>query len=49
LNPERLLQTARTQGFPELAVPRRIVYMAELPLLASGKVDYPKLKEMAGT
>lgn len=46
LTPERLLQTARAQGFPELAVPRRIVYMKALPLLGSGKANYPKLKEM---
>ncbi len=48
LTPDRLIQTARTQGFPELAVPRRIVYLSELPLLGSGKVNYPKLREMAG-
>ena len=48
LAPERLLQTARAQGFPELAVPRRLVWLKDLPLLGSGKVDYPRLKEMAG-
>ena len=47
LTPERLLQTARSQGFPELAVPRRLVYLKELPLLGSGKVDYPKLRGLA--
>jgi len=47
LSPERLQQTARELGFPELAVPRRIIPLAELPLLGSGKVDYPKLRELA--
>jgi len=47
LTPERLQQTARAQGFPELAIPRRVVYLPELPLLGSGKVNYPKLREMA--
>ena len=47
LTPERLKQTAQTQGFSELAIPRRVVYLSELPLLGSGKVNYPKLKEMA--
>jgi acyl-[acyl-carrier-protein]-phospholipid O-acyltransferase/long-chain-fatty-acid--[acyl-carrier-protein] ligase len=48
LTPERLAQTARAQGFPELAVPRRLVCLKELPLLGSGKVDYPRLRSLAG-
>jgi acyl-[acyl-carrier-protein]-phospholipid O-acyltransferase/long-chain-fatty-acid--[acyl-carrier-protein] ligase len=48
LTTERLLQTARALGFPELAVPKRIVVLQELPLLGSGKVDYPHLREKAG-
>ena len=47
LTTENLIQIARAQGFSELAVPRRIVYLKELPLLGSGKVNYPKLRETA--
>lgn len=44
LNTECLQQTARKLGFPELAVPRLVVYPHDLPLLGSGKVNYPKLR-----
>lgn len=44
LTVETLQQTARAAGFPEWAVPKRIIYLKELPLLGSGKVDYPKLR-----
>jgi acyl-[acyl-carrier-protein]-phospholipid O-acyltransferase/long-chain-fatty-acid--[acyl-carrier-protein] ligase len=39
-----LLQLARQQGLVELCVPRRIVFVKDLPLLGSGKVDYPQLQ-----
>ncbi|NSL55940.1 AMP-binding protein [Uliginosibacterium aquaticum] len=47
LTRERLLACARAKGSPELAVPRRIVCLDALPLLGSGKVDYPELKRLA--
>lgn len=34
------------KGFSPLAVPRNLIYMAEIPKLGSGKIDYPKLKSM---
>jgi acyl-[acyl-carrier-protein]-phospholipid O-acyltransferase/long-chain-fatty-acid--[acyl-carrier-protein] ligase len=38
------LQTAgRDMGAPELALPRRIVVVEKLPLLGTGKLDYPKI------
>ncbi|HFB97590.1 MAG TPA: bifunctional 2-acylglycerophosphoethanolamine acyltransferase/acyl-ACP synthetase, partial [Bryobacterales bacterium] len=42
-----LAAAARRLGLPELALPRRIVRVDKLPLLASGKVDYVQLKAMA--
>jgi acyl-[acyl-carrier-protein]-phospholipid O-acyltransferase/long-chain-fatty-acid--[acyl-carrier-protein] ligase len=47
LNREALLNAARELGSPELAVARRIVPVAGLPLLGTGKTDYVTLKQMA--
>jgi acyl-[acyl-carrier-protein]-phospholipid O-acyltransferase/long-chain-fatty-acid--[acyl-carrier-protein] ligase len=42
------LQTAaRELGSPEIAIPRKIVAVKELPLLGTGKTDYVKLKQMS--
>jgi acyl-[acyl-carrier-protein]-phospholipid O-acyltransferase/long-chain-fatty-acid--[acyl-carrier-protein] ligase len=43
LKREQLQQAARALGAPELAIPRRIVYVEKLPLLGTGKKDYPHL------
>ncbi|HWQ53286.1 MAG TPA: AMP-binding protein [Bryobacteraceae bacterium] len=43
----RLAEAARTIGVPELAVPRRVVHVAHLPLLGNGKKDYVTLNRMA--
>jgi acyl-[acyl-carrier-protein]-phospholipid O-acyltransferase/long-chain-fatty-acid--[acyl-carrier-protein] ligase len=42
-----LVQGARTQGYPEIAVPRKIVHVDAIPLLGTGKTDYVTLKTMA--
>lgn len=37
----------REKGLSDLGVPSKIVVLAEIPLLSSGKVDYPTLQTMA--
>lgn len=44
---ESLVDSARKSGIPEIAVPRKIVRVESLPLLATGKVDYVSLKRLA--
>lgn len=42
-----LLAQARREGLPELGVPRHIWREERLPLLATGKVDYPRVQRLA--
>ena len=42
-----LLAHAQARGVPEIFVPRTILYMKRLPVLASGKTDYPAVKALA--
>ena len=42
----RLAQWAREHGAPELAVPKKIVRVAEVPVLGTGKTDYVAIQQM---
>jgi acyl-[acyl-carrier-protein]-phospholipid O-acyltransferase/long-chain-fatty-acid--[acyl-carrier-protein] ligase len=43
----RLAEWARSHGAPELAVPKKIMRVAEVPVLGTGKTDYVTLQKMA--
>ena len=47
LTRENLQTAARSGGWPEIAVPRKIKIIDVLPLLGTGKIDYVTLKTMA--
>lgn len=40
---EAMISTAKEKGMPEIALPKHILYVPEIPLLGSGKIDYPEL------
>jgi acyl-[acyl-carrier-protein]-phospholipid O-acyltransferase / long-chain-fatty-acid--[acyl-carrier-protein] ligase len=42
-----LVATARQEGLSELYIPRRVLTVGEIPLLGSGKPDYPGARRMA--
>ncbi|MEX0959923.1 MAG: AMP-binding protein [Burkholderiales bacterium] len=42
----QLADAARASGMQDLAVAKRIVHIAEIPLLATGKIDYVGLKAL---
>jgi acyl-[acyl-carrier-protein]-phospholipid O-acyltransferase / long-chain-fatty-acid--[acyl-carrier-protein] ligase len=47
LSREQLSAAGKSLGAPELAVPRVVQTVNEIPLLGSGKTDYVRLKKMA--
>lgn len=44
---QAVLEAFKAKGLSELAVPKTVRVMEEIPLMGTGKVDYVKLKEMA--
>lgn len=47
LRRDELQTAARTIGAPDIAVPKRVIYLERLPLLGNGKKDYVTLARMA--
>jgi acyl-[acyl-carrier-protein]-phospholipid O-acyltransferase/long-chain-fatty-acid--[acyl-carrier-protein] ligase len=47
LKRDQILRAAREMGAPEIAVPKKIIYIAKIPLLGTGKKDYVSLNKMA--
>ena len=47
LSRDRLSAAAKTLGASELAVPRVVICLAEIPMLGTGKTDYVALKALA--
>jgi len=48
LKREQLMAAARELGLPEIAVPRRVILLDKLPILANGKKDYVSIQKLAG-
>lgn len=44
-----LLEQAKREGVGEITVPRKILVVKELPLLGTGKTDYPGVQALAAT
>jgi acyl-[acyl-carrier-protein]-phospholipid O-acyltransferase/long-chain-fatty-acid--[acyl-carrier-protein] ligase len=44
-----LLAAARERGLTEIQVPRDVMVVDKVPLLGTGKIDYPAVESMAGT
>jgi len=46
---EALVEAAHRERLPEIAIPREVFRVAALPLLGSGKTDYPAVQRLAAT
>jgi acyl-[acyl-carrier-protein]-phospholipid O-acyltransferase/long-chain-fatty-acid--[acyl-carrier-protein] ligase len=44
-----ILALARARMIPEIMVPRAVLYAPSIPLLGTGKVDYPAVQRLADT
>lgn len=48
LTREDLLKLAKEKGMPEIALPKNVIHIPEIPRLGSGKIDYPELARRIG-
>jgi acyl-[acyl-carrier-protein]-phospholipid O-acyltransferase/long-chain-fatty-acid--[acyl-carrier-protein] ligase len=48
LTRDELVSAAQGLGYPEIAVPRKIHWLDNLPVLGTGKVDYVALQKKLG-
>ncbi|HEX2726947.1 MAG TPA: AMP-binding protein, partial [Beijerinckiaceae bacterium] len=46
LTRQRYLEVAGAKGTPEIMIPREVIYLEKLPVLGTGKTDYPALEEL---
>jgi acyl-[acyl-carrier-protein]-phospholipid O-acyltransferase/long-chain-fatty-acid--[acyl-carrier-protein] ligase len=46
-DPRPLLSAARNRGLAEIQVPRDILVVSKIPLLGTGKIDYPAVQRLA--
>lgn len=46
LNKQILIKSAQQMGYPELAVPAKIIFVDAIPVLGTGKIDYVGLKNL---
>ena len=47
VDPKTVTRWAKAHGTPALAIPKRLLKVAEAPVLGSGKTDYVTLQKMA--
>lgn len=45
-NRQDILSWAQQHGVPELAVPRKVYYTDEIPVMGTGKIDYPSAQKL---
>lgn len=46
INRSKLINIAKQKGKSELCIPKKVVFIKQIPLLSTGKTDYVALKEM---
>ncbi len=44
---DALVEAAHRERLPDIAIPREVCRVAALPLLGSGKTDYPAVQRLA--
>jgi len=47
VNRNDIIRYVKENGISELCIPRQILYVDHMPLLASGKINYPSANRLA--